>query len=99
LAWNIWMTSSTSGSGEGTRSGLIDIIPINSTKTTEPQLIARQSGQIEQRSIRRSWWMVDLTSLRLQRVRTRPMESVSKWLGGSFTMCWLVNKCIDFVTG
>ena len=29
------MTSSTSGSGEGTRSGLIDIIPINSIKTTE----------------------------------------------------------------
>jgi len=99
LVWNIWMTSSTSGSGEGTRSGLIDIIPINSIKTTEPQLNATLSGQIEQRSIRRSLWSVDLTSLRLQRVRTRPTESVSKWLGGSVRMCWLVNKCIDFVTG
>jgi hypothetical protein len=81
------MTSSTSGSGEGTRSGLIDIIPINSIKTTEPQLNATLSGQIEQRSIRRSLWSVDLTSLRLQRVRTRPTESVSKWLGGSVRMC------------
>ena len=59
LAWNIWMTSSTSGSGEGTRSGLIDIIPINSIKTTKPQLIATLYGQIEQRSIRRSgWWWI-----------------------------------------
>jgi len=99
LDWNIWMTSSTSGSGEGTRSGLIDIIPINSIKTTKPQLIATLSGQIEQRSIRRSWWLVDLMSLHLQRVRTRPTESVSKWLFGSVAMCWLVNKCIDFVTG
>ena len=99
LACNDWIISSRSGSGEGTRSCLIDIIPINSIKTTKPQLIATLTGQIEQRSIRRSWWLVDLTSLRLQRVRTRPMESVSKWLGGSFTMCWLVNKCIDFVTG
>ena len=81
------MTSSTSGSGEGTRSGLIDIIPINSIKTTEPQLIATLSGQIEQRSIRRSLWLVDLTSLHLQQVRTRPTESVSKWLGGSVRMC------------
>ena len=81
------MTSSTSGSGEGTRSGLIDIIPINSIKTTKPQLIATLSGQIEQRSIRRSLWLVDLTSLHLQRVRTRPTESVSKWLGGSVRMC------------
>ena len=81
------MTSSTSGSGEGTRSGLIDIIPINSIKTTEPQLNATLSGQIEQRSIRRSLWSVDLTSLRLQRVRTIPTESVSKWLGGSVTVC------------
>ena len=81
------MTSSTSGSGEGTRSGLIDIIPINSIKTTEPQLNATLSGQIEQRSIRRSLWSVDLTSLRLQRVRTKPTESVSKWLGASVRMC------------
>ena len=81
------MTSSTSGSGEGTRSGLIDIIPINSIIMTKLQLNATLSGQIEQRSIRRSLWSVDLTSLRLQRVRTRPTESVSKWLGGSVRMC------------
>ena len=97
LAWNIWMTSSTSGSGEETRSGLIDIIPINSIKTTKPQLIATLTGQIEQRSIRRSWYLADWMTLHLQRVRTRPMESVSKWLGGSVTMWWLVEKCIDFV--
>ena len=99
LDWKIWMTSSTIGSGEGTRSGLIDIIPINSIKTTKPQLIATLTGQIEQRSIRRSWYLAYWMTLHLQRVRTRPMESVSKWLGGSVTMCWLVNKCIDFVTG
>jgi hypothetical protein len=81
------MTSSTSKSGEGTRSGLIDIIPINSIIMTKLQLNATLSGQIKQRSIRRSLWSVDLTSLRLQRVRTRPMESVSKWLGGSVRMC------------
>jgi hypothetical protein len=54
LVWNIWMTSSTSGSGEGTRSGLIDIIPINSIIMTKLQLNSTLSGQIKQRSIRRS---------------------------------------------
>lgn len=59
LDWSIWMRSSTMGSGEGTRSGLIDIIPINSIKTTKPQLIATLSDQIEQKQNQRSgWWWI-----------------------------------------
>ena len=76
LAWNIWINSSTSGSVEGTRLGLIDIIPINSIKITKPQLIATLTGQIDQKSIRRSWWLANLTSLCLQLVRSNLTDSV-----------------------
>ena len=81
------MTSSTSGSGEGTRSGLIDIIPINSTYLPKLSRFEPDFEPMSDTPDLNCSRLANLTSLRLQRVRTRPTESVSKWLGGSVRMC------------
>ena len=77
LVWNIWIISSTSGSGEGTRSGLIDIIPINSTYLPKLSHFEPDFEPMSCTPDLNYSRLANLTSLRLQRVWSRPRDSVS----------------------